>query len=542
MVNLLSQANHAARQAQFDAAQSLVDQALDLEPHHEGALSFKAKIALHLKHYAAAESALKVLVLRAPQNLQYAITLAQLYVSQNDFARAPTVFEPLLKQFKHPDLSFNYAWFLTRSGDYKNAVIHYQQAIDQDVDHPEEVHLNLANLYSTRLASPTLAKRHLESALDCNPNYIDALYNLGNMHEDAGERGAATECFRKILHITPNHGKAAARIAMAIDPREDSKDIISEAIDRLKALLADPSLVDDDRVDCCYALGKLYDHKGDYAHAFSSWQLANSTNKKLIGPFDQSALSARVDHLLERYSAAWFDRFASTNTAAPVFICGMFRSGSTLLEQMLAAHPNLTAGGELDYFPKVALQLNAEKPPAEGYSGTLLATIANNYEEELLTRAQPGTAVTDKRPDNVLHIGLIKTVFPNARIIITQRALLDTALSIYSHRFGLDMSYACDLKDIVFYAEQLTRLVDHWVSLFPTTITVVDYDNLVRNPQAAITEVLKLLQLDWNEACLTFYRLRNTVSTASVWQIRQPLYESSLARWRNYQSQLEVLL
>ena len=104
------------------------------------------------------------------------------------------------------------------------------------------------------------------------------------------------------------------------------------------------------------------------------------------------------------------------------------------------------------------------------------------------------------------------------------------------------MSYACDLKDIVFYAEQLARLVDHWVSLFPTTITVVDYDNLVRNPQAAITEVLKLLQLDWNEACLTFYRLRNSVSTASVWQIRQPIYESSLARWRNYQSQLEVLL
>ena len=142
----------------------------------------------------------------------------------------------------------------------------------------------------------------------------------------------------------------------------------------------------------------------------------------------------------------------------------------------------------------------------------------------------------------MLHIGLIKTVFPNARIIITQRALLDTALSIYSHRFGRDMSYACDLEDIVFYAGQLTRLVDHWISLFPTTITVVDYDNLVRNPQAAITEVLKLLQLDWNEACLTFYRLRNSVSTASVWQIRQPLYESSLARWRNYQSQLEVLL
>jgi tetratricopeptide (TPR) repeat protein len=522
----------AMQQRNFDDALLLLEQMIKINPSNEIALTLKVQIGLQSQDWQISEAALASLIRIAPHNLQYSITLAQLYLDNSEIERAPKVFEPLIKQFKHPDLHFNYAWFLTRAADYSKALVNYQEAIDLGLQGSEEAHLNIANIYSSRLFQPTRAKYHLMLALKIRPNYVDALYNLGNLEEDSGDRAAAKAQFQRILSIDPSHAKATARLALAHD--DDSPTLMS----KLETLTKNPSIDDDSRIDCLYALGNLHDRQGNYMQAFKTWTSANALDQKCVGKFDRSLFTSSVNRLIEVYSESWFERLELDNSDEPVFICGMFRSGSTLLEQILASHPHVVAGGELDYFHKTAKNIRSANPPESGYSTALLNSVADGYNEQLQRIGSPKTRVTDKRPDNALHIGLIKTVFPQARIILTRRQLKDTCLSIYSHRFSQDMNYACDLGDINFYSNELDRLTEHWITLFAKTIHVVDYDDLVRNPKQVVSGVLGFLQLDWDKACLDFHQLRNVVSTASVWQVRRPLYSSSSARWQNYQTHL----
>lgn len=530
---ILRHAKAMAQQKSFDEALSLIEQILHEDPKNESAQVLKVQIGVHSKNSEIMESALKSLVGIAPINLQYSITLAQLYLDNDEARRAPEVFESLLTQFQHPDLYFNYAWFLTRAAEYKKALINYQKAIDLGLQGSEEVHLNMANIYSSWLFSPDLAKKHLMMALKIKPNYIDALYNLGNLEEDSGNREGAKKQFQKIRDLNPYHGKASARLAMATN-KGDTSTLISE----LEMLTQHSAVSIDARIDCHYALGKLYDQHQDYDAAFNSWLSANKINQKTVGKFDRSAFRDRIDSLIKTYSPLWHEKFEHKNSVEPLFIGGMFRSGSTLLEQMLAAHPQIEAGGELDYFPRTAKKIDADNPPKSGHSKHLLESIAEEYTQTLSKISSSGSKVTDKRPDNALHIGLIKSVFPKARVILTRRELMDNCLSIYSHRFGRDMNYACDLEDISFYANELNRLTEHWISLFGTTIHIVDYDDLVKNPERVITGTLNFLGLSWDDSCLEFHRLRNVVSTASVWQVRQPLHCNSSGRWVNYSSKL----
>ena len=525
-----------AQQQNFTDALLLIEQVLTADSGNEAAQALKVKIGLHSKNSEVTESALKSLVGIAPENLQHSIRLAQFYLDSGETSRAPEVFKPLLSQFQHPDLYFNYAWFLNRAAEHRQALINYQKSIDLGLQGSEEAHLNMASIYSSWLFSPDEAKKHLVMALKINPSYVDALYNLGNLEEDSGNRESAKMQFGKIRHLNPYHGKASARLALATSGGD-----VSNLISELAMLIRHPSVVKDARVDCLYALGKLYDQQQSYGAAFSSWQEANKINQELVGKFDRRIFSDRVDSLIRAYSSSWLKKYEHKNKAEPVFIAGMFRSGSTLLEQMLASHPQVTAGGELDFFPRTAKRIDADNPPESGYPEHLIESIAEDYTRKLSGISSSDTLITDKRPDNALHIGLIKSVFPKARVIVTRRQLMDNCLSIYSHRFGRDMNYACDLEDINFYASELNRLTEHWISLFSSTIHIVDYDDLVKNPKQVLTEVLLFLGLNWDTSCLEFHSLRNVVSTASVWQVRQPLHRNSSGRWRNYRSQLVTL-
>ena len=180
-----------AQQQNFTDALSLIEQVLTADSGNEAAQALKVKIGLHSKNSEVTESALKSLVGIAPENLQYSIRLAQFYLDNGETSRAPEVFKPLLSQFQHPDLYFNYAWFLNRAAEHRQALINYQKSIDLGLQGSEEAHLNIANIYSSWLFSPDEAKKHLVMALKINPSYVDALYNLGNLEEDSGNRESA---------------------------------------------------------------------------------------------------------------------------------------------------------------------------------------------------------------------------------------------------------------------------------------------------------------------------------------------------------------
>ena len=290
----------------------------------------------------------------------------------------------------------------------------------------------------------------------------------------------------------------------------------------------------------------MLDECGAWNAAFAAYAAANADSRR--GGAAGTALYDRRAH--ERFIEQLIAAFAPDQAVAapqpqgnrPVFICGMFRSGSTLCEQILAAHSRVAAGGELSFLPSL---VRTELAPFPATMATVtqaqLDQLAARY-LDLLARLFPqGDRVTDKRPDNFLYIGLIKRLFPDARIVHTVRNPLDNCLSIYFLHLDHGMSYALDLADIGHYYIQYRRLMEHWRALYGADILDLDYDALVREPRPAIERLLEFCGLGWEEGCLSFEQTARAVKTASVWQVRERLYQRSSGRWRNYAGQLAPL-
>jgi len=220
----------------------------------------------------------------------------------------------------------------------------------------------------------------------------------------------------------------------------------------------------------------------------------------------------------------------------------MFRSGSTLAEQLLAASPQVARGGELDFLPQLVQSELAPFPASmAAVSDAALARLAAQYLASI-ARLFPGAAhVTDKRPDNFLLVGLIKSLFPDARIVHTTRDPLDTCLSIFFLHLDQRMSYALDLMDIGHYFRQYRRLMAHWKSLYGEDVLDFNYDALVREPRPAAQRLVAFCGLDWDEACLDLAHGAGAVKTASVWQVREGLYQRSSGRSRHYARELAPL-
>ncbi len=255
-----------------------------------------------------------------------------------------------------------------------------------------------------------------------------------------------------------------------------------------------------------------------------------------------------VDDLIASAATSAAKTAREADGPQPVFICGMFRSGSTLVEQALAAHPAVTAGGELNLLNRIAeIDLAPFPQSLRTLSDERASTLADDYRRELIRRfpqsAVEGSIVTDKRPDNYLRIGLIKKLFPDARIVHTVRDPVDTCLSVYFQHIDQRLvGYASDLADAGHYFGQYRRMMAHWKSIYPGDIFDFDYDAFVREPRPALSGLLEFLGLPWNERCLEFHTVKNSVKTASYLQVRRPLYRDSSGRRRHYEAHLAPLL
>lgn len=426
-----------------------------------------------------------------------------------------------------PNSWYNLARLERRLGRPDAALAAYQRALDLGVEGPEEVRLNRAVILSDDLRRPDAAERELDAALGLNPRYVPALLNLGNLHEDRGRRAEAAAAYRRALELDPRCWLALARLAGLSRPQGPDDALLG----RLRAGLADPSASAQDRLDLGFALGRALDACGAWDAAFAACAEANALARRAGGPsaaYDRAAHEARIDRLIARFTPERLAALRSDRPEAPVFICGMFRSGSTLAEQILAAHPAVTAGGELEILPRLA----AQAPDA--LDAAAVAGLARDY-AAAVARLFPGAdLVTDKRPDNFLHLGLAKAMFPRARIVHTRRAPLDNVLSVFFLQLDPHMSYAHDLADIAHYYRQQERLMAHWKSLFPDDLFQLDYDRLTADPEPEARRLLAFLGLPWDDRVLRFHELDNAVRTASVWQVREPLHRRASGRWRNY--------
>jgi tetratricopeptide (TPR) repeat protein len=427
---------------------------------------------------------------------------------------------------QHAVARFNFACFLRRRGRLDEALYEHQAALDLAIDRPEEVLSNMAVIQS-ELRHDAAAKLLLERAISINPTYPPALFNLALHHEEHGDRTLAMNLFRRILEIDPGWTDALVHLVHA----ETVTDLEGDLVKRLRRALRRSGLAPLARESLYFALGKALDDCGQYADAFAQYAEGNRISRARLSRYDPGTVERGVDQVIEAFGP---ERIAAAKPASDkplIFITGMYRSGSTLFEQVLAAHPRVTAGGELDWFMRFPLSSDPN-----GW-----ATIAGGYLDHLRSRFAGADIVTNKRPDAFAYLGMLKAVFPNARFVNTVRDPRDIALSIWFQQFDGRLGYAADLVNVAHHHRQYVKLMAHWRTLFGGNIFDADYDAFVREPRRETERLLEFVGLEWHEGCLDFQRNANRVRTASVSQVREPLYRNSSGRCRNYERQLASL-
>ena len=436
-----------------------------------------------------------------------------------------------------PDLAvahFNLACYLRRVGRLDESLASHKTALGLGIERPEEVWTNIAVILA-EVHRHDESRQALGQALALNADWIPAHYNLALWHEEHGDRAAATEQFERVLAIDPHYDDALMRLTHlgAVSSPHDP------LIARLERALERPGLSPLAREGLHFALGKAFDDCGNHAQAFIHYRSGNEESSKRLRPYERAATETLFRRLRERFTATWLGSVEPVSDRPLLFVCGMYRSGSTLLEQMLAVHPAVTSGGELDWF-NARLARNDERWP-EHVTPEMLNVAGKDYLDYLESRFPGAVHVCDKRPDNFRYLGLLKALFPRLRVLHTVRDARDVCLSIYFQQFGNALPYAADLGNIAHYLREYRRMMQHWRELMPESILDVAYGRLVTSPEHELRRVCGFLGLDWCAGMLDFRDAAARVRTASVWQVRQPLYTRSLGRWRHYAGQLGAL-
>lgn len=376
------------------------------------------------------------------------------------------------------------------------------------------------------------AEACLQTAVRLKPDLASAMTAMAEARADQGDFEGAEAWFRRAMAAAPDDPEAWAGIPRVRRMTRRDGDWLAGAR-RIVALAPPPRRLAQLR----YALGKHHDDLGDYAEAFANFEQANALSKLCRPPHDRAALSARVDELMRACDAGWLAAAQGLGdpSARPVFVVGMLRSGTTLLEQMLASHPDAEGAGELSFWGEAAARSWAPGGPGAEHPGRL----ATDY----LALLGPANRVVDKMPGNFMHLGLIHAALPNARILHMRRDPIDTCLSIYFQHFEPTLTYANDLDDLADYFRRYEQVMAHWRRTLPDGVVLdVDYESLVSAPRQVLQPVLDFIGLPWSDRCLAFHRTQRTIITASKWQARQKISTNSVGRWRRYEPFIGPLL
>lgn len=428
------------------------------------------------------------------------------------------------------DAWYNLAWLQRTDRKFDDALASYSAALAHGASGREAIHVNRAAILAEHFGRHEQAEAELRDALAADPAYVPAWLNLGLIGEDRGDRDLARCAYDEVARRDPPNGRAAAGLA-GIDVVEGRA---AQAIDRLRKVAAIPGMTQEDRAEIGFALGNALDATGDYVAAFAAYSRANQVAQSLLHPalrYDRRAQDALVDAIIRTFDGS-LAKARPTEGTSPLFICGMFRSGSTLCERLLAAHSRVTAGGELEAVP--ALVARSLAPYPDSFAQADPDALRAAYSAEIDVLFPRADVLTDKRCDNVFHIGLIKSMFPDSRIVHTHRQALDNILSVYFLYFGDGAPYGFDLDDAVHYYKSYRRVLGHWRGLYGGDVVDFDYDQVVADPRSAMQAVLAGAGLGVEEAALSGQPKPGVVRTPSAWAVRRPVHAGSSSRWRNY--------
>jgi tetratricopeptide (TPR) repeat protein len=381
-----------------------------------------------------------------------------------------------------------------------------------------------------------LAEGLLNRVIARHPNSGFAHFHLGRVLQQRGTFAEAIRAFEKALALDPDLVGAWLGIVSCGKVTEAQRGWI----ERMTSALRQRSADDAETVNLHYALGKAYDDLNDPASAMQHYDAANrlaAVRLRRTGkPIDLRLHAATVDRIIQGFPPGFLAQQASTIPAEqlPILIVGMIRSGTTLVEQIISSHPRVGAGGELRFWGERAQNAVAAIDGTLDWAG--LEHLASEYCDFLRALAPGAERITDKMPTNFMLLGLICLALPGARIIHCKRHPVDTCLSIYVTPFERSPDFAHNRETIVTYYREYQRLMAHWRRVLPADrFLEVSYEELVTNRERVTREIIAFCGLDWNDACLRPEENARTVATPSLWQARQPVYRSSLERWRRYE-------
>jgi tetratricopeptide (TPR) repeat protein len=385
-----------------------------------------------------------------------------------------------------------------------------------------------ALLIEDRNEEAELVVRH---TLALDPGNAIAHDLLGNLLSEFGRFDEARDCFERAVAIAPLLAGSYYDLVRCRPVTSDDDGLLQ----RMEAALATPGLEAAQCLRLHLAIGKAADDLGDYALAMQHFDAADAVRRGST-PFDSAAFSAEVDCLIGRCTREWIARAPELGSrdATPVLIIGMPRSGTTLVEQIVSMHPEVRAGGELNFW--IERGSAWRNSGAAGNETPFLAKAAGDYVRALRAIAPKAARVTDKMPFNFLQAGLIHLTFPRALIIHCRRAAVDTALSIHQTHFHPGLAFPTGGAELVAYFRGYQRLISHWRTILPADRFIdVDYEDLTRAPEPVIRRIIAGCGLPWHDACLRPECNTRAVKTPSRWQTRQPIYRTSVERWRRYE-------
>jgi Sulfotransferase family len=307
----------------------------------------------------------------------------------------------------------------------------------------------------------------------------------------------------------------------------------------------------EEQIQLHFALGKAFADLTQHDRSFCHLLAGNTLKRQQIN-YDEATVLGEFDRIRAVFTRGLMQdkRGLGHPSSVPVFIIGMPRSGTTLVEQMLASHPKVFGAGELSDFRDAVVRLAAREAVPQPYpetvssmTGPKLFSLGADYLAHVRRMAPSADRITDKMPGNFLAAGLVHLALPNARIIHIRRDPIDTCFSCFSTLFAADHPHAYDLGELGRYYRAYAALMEHWHDLFPVEVMIeVQYETLVTDFEGEARRIVAHCGLDWDDACLAFYRTQRPVQTASMLQVRQPIYQSSVGRWRPYQDMLGPLL